>query len=163
MSIKQKLFRIKPVRKLVKLLRQGTSPHKMALSITMGLLLGVIPTFGFVAFMCAALALWLRLNVPLTLSALYLMQPVHIVLFVPFLRMGEFIFDLPRLPFSPDTLMHRIRTDWWGTLGQIGTNNLAAVGAWLIVSIPASFLLYGILLMLLKKFKKEPKGEKTAH
>lgn len=163
MRIKRKLFRIKLVRKLVKLLRQGTSPHKMALSITMGLLLGVIPTFGFVAPMCAAFALWLRLNVPLALSTLYLMQPIHLILFVPFLRMGESIFDLPALPFSPKKLIHMIRTDWWNTLEFIGINNLAAIGAWLIVSVPASFLLYGLVLLLLKRFKKEQRDEKVAH
>lgn len=121
----------------------------------MGMLLGVIPTFGFVAPMCAAIALWLRLNVPLALSVLYLMLPVHIALFVPFLKMGSVVFDVPKIPFSTDVLLQMIRTDWWDTLELLGVNNVAAVGVWLIASVPLSFLLYGLLLTLLKRFKKE--------
>ncbi len=120
----------------------------------MGFLLGIIPAFGFVAPMCAALAVWLRLNVPLALTVLYLVFPLHIALFFPFLEMGEVVFNLPELPFSPTMLTQMIKTDWWDTLQMMGINNLAAIAVWLIVSIPTSFVLYGILLLLLKRFKK---------
>lgn len=154
MKIRNKLLRNKAVRQTIRLLRQGTSPHKMALTITLGFLLGIIPAFGFITPVCTAIALWLRLNVPLILSVLYAVLPLQLALFVPFLHLGEQVFNLTPIPFSPEKLLHMVQTDWWDTLSLIGITNLAAVAVWLILSIPAGYFLYFLFLWILRKLKK---------
>lgn len=143
---------------MIRLLRQGTSPHKMALTITLGFLLGIIPAFGFVTPICTAIALWLRLNVPLALATLYAVLPLQLALFVPFLHLGNQVFNLPPIPFSPEELLHMIQTDGLATLGLIGLTNLAAVAVWLIFSIPTGYTLYFLFFLLFRKLDKTQKA-----
>lgn len=142
---------------MIRVLRQGTSPHKMALTVTLGFLLGIIPAFGFVTPICTAIALWLRLNVPLALATLYAVLPLQLALFVPFLHWGEQFFNLPPIPFSPEKLLHMVQTDWLNTLGLIGITNLAAVAVWFILSVPAGYLLYFLFFLIFRRLDKTRK------
>lgn len=126
----------------------------MALTITLGFLLGIIPAFGFITPICTAIALWLRLNVPLVLAILYAVLPLQLALFVPFLHWGEQVFNLPPIPFSPERLLHMVQTDWLNTLGLIGLTNLAALAVWLIISIPAGYILYFLCFLIFRKLDK---------
>jgi len=45
-------------------LRQGTSPQRLALTLSLGFAIGCIPVVGIPTALCAGLALALRLNLP---------------------------------------------------------------------------------------------------
>ncbi len=141
------------------MVRQGISPHQLALSITLGFFLGIIPVFGFITPLCAGLALWFRLNVPLALSVLYIVLPLQLALFIPFLRWGENIFHLSRIPIAPEKLLNMVQTSWWGTLEQLGLSLLTAVAIWFAVSVPGSFLFYFLFSRILKKVQKKQRSQ----
>ncbi len=137
------------------LFRQGMSPEKLALTISLGAALGIIPIFGFVTAVCAAIAAWWRLNVPLTLAVLYLVMPLQILLFVPFIRLGELLFSIEKLPLAPEKIVDNLQLDPLGYVTQIWRSVLGALGAWALVSIVLGGVLYYLSLILIVRFKKK--------
>jgi uncharacterized protein (DUF2062 family) len=61
------------------------------MSIAAAAAFGVIPMFGVTTIAITCLALYLRFNLPLALFVTYAMGPIHLLLFIPFIRVGEFI------------------------------------------------------------------------
>ncbi len=85
-------FNLKNIKaKFLGFLKQGTSPRKLALSTTIGLLLGIFPMLGVTTFVMALVAVRFRLNLPLMLFVSYLIYPVQIFLIIPFVRLGEWL------------------------------------------------------------------------
>ncbi len=52
------------VQPVVALLTQGVTPEKIALSLAMGIGLGIFPVLGSTTLLCAAAAIIFRLNLP---------------------------------------------------------------------------------------------------
>src|SRR5580693_10789122 len=73
-------------------LRQGISPRRLALTLALGFAIGCIPVVGIPTLVCAALALALRLNLPAIQAANYLVMPLQLLLIVPFVRLGGWLF-----------------------------------------------------------------------
>lgn len=89
-------------------LKQGTTPERIALSITLGLVVGVFPILGATTFLCGVAAWRLRLNQPLIQLTNYMMTPIHVLLLLPFYRAGETLFQQPHVPiFSVNQLVDR--------------------------------------------------------
>src|SRR6202451_1966790 len=88
------------VRPVLDLLRQGVTPEKIALSLALGVALGVFPVLGSTTALCALAALVLRLNLPAIQIVNYFVYPLQIGLLIPFFRLGERLFRAPHLPLS---------------------------------------------------------------
>src|SRR5260370_41162085 len=71
---------------------QGISPHELALTIALGVAIGIIPIVLGATFICAGLAYFFRLNQPGIQAANYLAYPLQLALFLPFYRLGARIF-----------------------------------------------------------------------
>ena len=82
---------------LLDLLRQGVSPGKIALSLALGVALGVFPVLGSTTTLCALAAFALQLNLPAIQIVNYFVYPLQIALLIPFFRLGEKLFRAPRL------------------------------------------------------------------
>jgi len=54
--MKEGFFRRRIARPIVELLRQGVTPEKMALSLALGVALGVFPVLGTTTALCALVA-----------------------------------------------------------------------------------------------------------
>ena len=74
---------------------RGMSPEAMALSIALGFVLGVFPVPGCPTLLCALAALILRLNGPAVQAVNYLVYPLQLALFAPFMRLGGRLFPAP--------------------------------------------------------------------
>ncbi len=144
-----------------RLLRQGTgNPHALALSTTIGLLLGLFPVVGVTTFAMTILTVRFSLNLPLMLGVSYLIYPFQLLLIIPFIRLGERMAGAPRFPISFATLKNRLLEDLPGTLSALGIANLHAVLAWSLVSLPAGLLLYFGLRAFFRRLP--PTGRRTA-
>jgi len=143
---------LKPVRHLRQLFSQGGSPRQIALAVAIAVPLGIIPVYGFITPLATAIAVRWRLNVALVLGILYLVFPLQLLLFVPFLWLGGMLFQLPPLPFSPGEIMSMVENEGWRLFQQIWTTNLAAVGVWLLISVPLGALLYATSLAVCRRF-----------
>jgi uncharacterized protein (DUF2062 family) len=85
---------------ILTLLTQGVTPEKIALSITIGAIVGVFPVLGSTTILCTAAAAALRLNLVAVHTIHYAMTPVQILLIIPFVRVGEWLVQVPPQPLS---------------------------------------------------------------
>jgi len=88
------------VQPILDLLRHGITPEKIALSIALGIALGVFPVIGATTILCALAALVLRLNLPAIQIVNYFVYPLQIALLLPFYRAGQWLFGAPRAQLS---------------------------------------------------------------
>ena len=126
----RRVWRKKIAEPVLNLLALGMTSEQMALSVALGVVLGVCPVFGFPTMFCIPAALVLRLNLPALQIVNYLVYPLQLILLIPFVRLGGWLFQ-PAPISSPI----------FGVL----TATLHAVVAWLCVGAPAGLLLYVLL------------------
>lgn len=134
-------------------LRQGTSARELAMTIVLGTALGIIPVFGFITAVCAALAAWLRLNIALSLAVLYAVMPLQLLLFVPFIRLGELLFSIRHLPLAPARIITELQADPWSYTLNIWESIAGALGAWLLVSLVFGAGLYYLSVGLIRRYR----------
>ncbi len=131
-------------------LRQGISPRRLALTLALGFAVGCIPVVGIPTFLCAALALALGQNLPAIQAANYAIMPLQLVLIVPFVRLGGWLFSLAsRTGQTAGALLHMSPL----TLAtQLGWLAIQAMFAWLLIAGPAVVLITLTLTPLLRRF-----------
>ena len=96
---------------VLSLLRRGASPRRLAWSIAVGLLVGINPVLGTTTVLCFVAAMALRLNIAASQLANHLIYPLQLLLLVPFLQMGSYVFHTEPLPFSTHLLLEDARRD----------------------------------------------------
>jgi uncharacterized protein (DUF2062 family) len=130
-------------------LRQGVSPRRLALTLALGLAVGCIPVVGIPTALCAALAIALRLNLPAIQAANYVAMPLQLVLIVPFVRLGGWLFASGHDPAPrASALLHASPLN---LLEQLGGMAGHAMLAWLLIAVPAVALLTAALTLLLRR------------
>lgn len=129
------MTRAKIVQKLRPWLLQGISPRRLALTLALGGAVGCIPLVGLPTVLCAGLAIALGLNQPAIQAANYAVMPAQLLLVVPFVRLGSFLFSRTHpATVSASLLLHGSPLV---VLNQMGSLALQALLAWLIVAVPA--------------------------
>ncbi|PTU31252.1 DUF2062 domain-containing protein [Stenotrophobium rhamnosiphilum] len=127
-------------------LKQGITPEKIALTLSLGSVLGVFPILGATTALCAVIAWRLKLNQPIIQLINYLMYPIHLLLLLPFYRAGETLFGQEHLPiFSITDLAHRFELDPLRFLADFGMVGVYGVVVWCLVAPPSAALLYFLL------------------
>ncbi len=133
--------------KVTQWLRQGISPRRLALTLSLGFAIGCIPVVGLPTLVCAAVALALRLNVPAIQAANYVAMPLQLALIVPFVRLGGHMTAAAPHPNAVALLrlspLH-MASQLSGLAGQ-------ALLAWVLVAIPAVLLLTVALTPMLRR------------
>ena len=148
-------FRRKVISPLLELLKRGATPEKLALSIALGITLGIIPLLGIITVICAFLAFRFRLNAPVMIISSNLVYPVQIALYVPFIRLGEYTFDIPSMPFSIGEMLASIRHDWLEAINRFGMANLLGLFSWALIALPLCGGIYFLALYLFRKTKTQ--------
>jgi hypothetical protein len=144
-------LRRKIVNPVLDLLRQGITPEKIALSIALGVTLGVTPVLGSTSLLCFLAAVLFRLNLPAIQSVNYLVYPLQFVLLVPFIRIGEWIFAAQPVRITLGEIVGLIRADVWNTISTLWTSTMHALAAWLALGSVASLVIYAVLTPLLRR------------
>src|SRR5512134_1071225 len=85
---------------IVALLRQGLTPEALALSLAVGLVLGVFPIIGATTILCGLAGSVFRLNHVALQLANYLAYPLQVPLILAFVRLGEGLLRAPRVTFD---------------------------------------------------------------
>ena len=129
------------------ILQSGITPQKLALTISLGASVGVMPVLWGTSLVCALLAALFRLNQGAMQAVNYLCYPLQIVLFIPFCRLGESFFPWgPRV--SVALLNDALHGHLAATVSLVGWASLRGVGAWLVTVPPLILLLYPLLKRL---------------
>jgi len=135
----------------LQLLRQGVTPEKIALTIALGIILGVTPVLGSTVLLCTFAAVVFRLNLPAIQLVNGAVYPLQFILLIPFYRLGAWMFraDASTISLGGVTAViregvgHAIRTLWVVTMH--------ALLAWLVLGIVALAILYAVLVPLLRR------------
>ena len=144
---------------ILDLLRQGITPEKIALSIALGITLGVTPVLGSTSILCFLAAVVFRLNGPAIQLVNYFVYPLQFALLIPFIRMGEWIFAARPAGISLARIVNLIRTDAWSAIATLWTATMHALVAWLFVGSLASLVLYLLLAPALRRLSAALRAE----
>ena len=133
------------VRKGLALFKQGLSPRALALSITLGVVIGILPLFGIATWIVTFLAVSLRVNLPITIFTLYAVSPLHLILFLPFIKLGEWLLSIDATIISLDAIHLAFKTDFFKALYDLSFELAYGVLAWAILAIPIAAIVYFML------------------
>ena len=145
------VIRRKVIQPFIELLRQGITPERIALTIALGITLGVTPVLGSASLLCTIAAVALRLNLPAIQLVNGLVYPLQLVLIVPFLRLGAWIFRVAPPAVSVPYLFSLIRANVWHAIATLWTATMHALVAWLVLGCLTTGLLYLLLVPLLRR------------
>ncbi|MBN1116790.1 MAG: DUF2062 domain-containing protein [Bacteroidales bacterium] len=133
-------------------LKKGVSPKRLAVSLALGITIGVIPFYGLTTLLVGVIALALRLDIVIMQVVHYIVQPIQIALIIPFLKAGNFLFTKNSVDFTIKEYLAGFKSDFWVALGDFWKLNLSATLVWLIVAIPLSYLLYHAFVVSIRRF-----------
>jgi len=140
---------------LLHFLKQGLSPEKLALCVALGLLLGTFPVLGSTTLLCTVAAIAFRLNMPAIQLVNYFTYPLQLLLFVPFIRAGEYLFNQPPIPLDLVKIFTMLQTDILGAIGSLWLTNVRAIAAWSLTAPLIALALYYILVPIFRRLASE--------
>jgi uncharacterized protein (DUF2062 family) len=117
---------------VVEQLRQGLSPDRIALTIAIGLCIAIIPVVGVTTIMSFLAAWLLRLNQPIIQAINWSSYALQLLMILPFVRLGEWMFRTPRLGLSAEGFVAMAKADPFGTIVAVWPTLWHAVAAWAI-------------------------------
>jgi uncharacterized protein (DUF2062 family) len=135
---------------LLALLTHGVSPQRLALCVAIGVVVGNIPILGVSTVLCALIALTCRLNLPAMQLVQALMAPTQLLLIIPFVRLGEWLFDAPRQPLSIEAGLAVIANGVGQAVVVLWDSIVHASVAWALVSPFAVLAIYAILVPIFR-------------
>jgi uncharacterized protein (DUF2062 family) len=139
----------KVVRPLKDLLKQGMEPSKLSLALSSGAVIGVFPVLGLATIVCGGVATLLRLNHPAIQLANYLVFPMQIVLFFPFLTIGEAVTGNSLDEISKTKLVETMDLGFLPALQELTQYFMLASLGWTLTLVPLFAILYFLLKHLI--------------
>jgi uncharacterized protein (DUF2062 family) len=135
-------------------LKSGLEPRQLAFTLALGFALGCIPLLGMTTALCALAALALGLNMPAIQAANWLAMPFQLVLLVPILRFGQWLFPGHGMALDRGTIVAQIRSAPGNALLQMGWLFGHGLVAWLVVAAPAAVMMTVLLTPLLRRISQ---------
>jgi uncharacterized protein (DUF2062 family) len=123
-------------------LTQGVSPDALALTVTLGVLIGVFPIFGATTTLCVIAGVALKLNQPALQLANHAMVVPQVLLIPVFVKAGERLFGLAPVSFDPRLLPAQFLAQPAAFLRAYGRSGLAGTAVWALAAPVAGALLY---------------------
>jgi uncharacterized protein (DUF2062 family) len=105
-------FRCRVLRPLLRQLRGGVSPRRLAWSLAVGIVIGINPSVGITTILVVLLAWVFGLNQVASQIGAHAASPLHLLLFLPFIELGVKLFHTHRLPMTRRQLEHLSRHPW---------------------------------------------------
>jgi len=133
-EVRASFWQRRVVAPIVGQLRQGITPEKIALTIALGLVLGIFPILGSTTLLCGLAALWLRLNQPVIQLVNYFAYPLQLALIIPIYRAGEMLFRQAPTPLSISLMFERFSADFWQFLRDYGMIAVHGIVVWCLLA-----------------------------
>lgn len=140
---------------LALMLRHGSTPEKVAISLALGAAFGLFPIIGTSTLLCFAAAVLLRLNHAAIQLANYLMYPFQLPLILLYVRLGEALVRSPRVPFDPRLLADTLRADPAAFVARFGLTAVHAVLGWSAAAPFLIGLLYLAALPMMRRLRAQ--------
>jgi len=123
--------------------------RKLPLTIAVGVFIALMPFPGISTIACSIAAVAFRLNFLLIQTLNYLLFPIQILLFIPFLKIGEYLFSSSFNNYHPITTINIQTLSFVELITQLSESLLVANLLYFCIAIPISFLVYFISRILL--------------
>ncbi|MBA3916677.1 MAG: DUF2062 domain-containing protein, partial [Acidobacteriales bacterium] len=91
---------------MLRLVKAGVSPRRLAWSLAVALVLGVNPFLGLTTVSMLLLAWLFKLNHVATQIGIHVVAPLQWLLFLPFIHAGIVLFRTHPLPMSRSDILH---------------------------------------------------------
>jgi uncharacterized protein (DUF2062 family) len=137
---------------IIRLLKQGLTPEKLALTVALGVVLGVTPVIGSTTVLCTLAAILLQLNLPAIQLVNGLVYPFQFVLLIPFYRAGAWLFRADAPSISLGGIMELAKGGLWTTVQGLRVLTMHALVVWLIAGTLVASLLYRVMVPLMNRF-----------
>ncbi len=131
---------------LLALLRVGVTPRRIALSAAVGAGIGLNPFVGTTTLLCTAVALTARLNLVAMQSFNWLVAGMQLLLIIPFMRMGEWMFNAESLGLTASEIQALFREGFLHAVQTLGISLGYALAGWGVTVPFVMALVYGIVL-----------------
>ena len=128
-------FRCHVLRPLLRALRGGVTPRRLAWSLALGMVVGINPSVGLTTLLVVVAAWVFGLSKFASVLGSHVVAPLHLLLFIPFIDLGVHLFHTRKLPMDrrqlehlshhPLRLLHEIwQWEWhalivWGVLAAV--------------------------------------------
>ena len=123
--------------------KQGLTPKALALSVTVALVVTAFPFYGLVTIVLTSLALRFKLNLALMLTLSYLVEPLKLLLVIPFINLGASIVGLEPTFTSLNAIQNVIKMEsLTNIITLLSVDFTSGILGWLVTVIPLSFLFY---------------------
>ena len=122
-------------------MRGGVTPRRLAWSLALGIVIGINPSVGITTMLVVVIAWVFGLDQVASQVGVHAASPLHLLLFIPFMQLGVYLFHTRRLPLTrrqiehlshhPVRLFHAIwQWEWhalivWGLVAAIAAPLLA--------------------------------------
>ncbi len=148
----------------IELLRQGVSPREIALTISLGLVLGITPVLGSTTLLCTLAAILLGLNLPAIQLVNGLAYPLQLALLIPFYKCGAWAFGVDASTISLEGVTTMIRADIGDTIRTLWVVTMHALTVWLVLGAVAAAILYALLIPMVRRLHESggPRAQATA-
>ena len=139
-------FRRRVLDPLLNLLKQGLGPGQLALTVALGVVLGVVPLLGATTVLAIAVAWRLRLNIAALQLVTHLLTPLQLLLLPLLLRLGAGLFGgASATDLSVASLRHLLATNWREALRLLWRAELGALAVWAVGGVVLGTVLYFVL------------------
>jgi len=134
-------FRCHVLRPLLRALRSGVTPRRLAWSLALGMVVGINPSVGLTTLLVVLVAWVFGLSKLASLIGTHVVAPLHLLLFIPFIELGVYLFHTGKMPMDrkqlehlshhPFRMVHEIwRWEWhalivWGVVAAVAMPLLA--------------------------------------
>jgi len=102
----REFFRCRFLRPLLRQLRGGVTPRRMAWSLALGMVIGINPSVGLTTLLVILIATVFGLNQIASQIGTHLVAPLHLLLFIPFIELGVHLFHTRSLPLTRRQVEH---------------------------------------------------------
>jgi uncharacterized protein (DUF2062 family) len=134
-------------------LKQGLSPVKLSLVVALGITLSIFPVLGTTTLICTLVSILFNLNLPAIQFANYAAFPLQIILFFPFLKLGETVSKVSLDPLSKIQLISAFDEGFYYAIGNLSNYLLVACLGWSLAVLPIYIILYFLVFAILEKFE----------
>jgi uncharacterized protein (DUF2062 family) len=145
---------------LLALFTQGITPDKVAATLAVGTACSLFPFLGFTAALNLAVGLRLRMNQPILQLLNQLLGPLHLVMIVVYVRLGEWIWRAQDDRFTITEMLRVFREESFGAfLQRFGWTGVHAFTAWALTAPLLVTVLYYGLRPSLRRLASGPRAQ----
>lgn len=142
------------------ILQQGLTRKELAVSMTLGFLLGIFPLYGVTTLLIVFVAYRWKLNHAVMISVGYLFTPLLFVFWIPFIRVGELLFFFDPLPVSQSGLSGMLDQGFFHLLSTLSERLVLGIFGWIVFAPFGFFIAYRLSHLILGRFENQlPKDQ----